>query len=49
MNPISSKCFQLVRKLGSAVFGLSALALVITPKFFNELLGLTSAPGLGRL
>ena len=46
MNPISSKRFRLVLKLGSAVFGLSALALVITPKFFNELLGLASTPGL---
>jgi O-antigen/teichoic acid export membrane protein len=35
-----------VLRAGSTVFGLSAVALVATPTFFNELLGLTSTPEL---
>ena len=35
-----------VLRAGAAVFGLSAAALVVTPAFFNELLGLTSTPAL---
>ena len=44
-----SKNVVAVRKVlltGSAVFGLSALALVATPQLFNELLGLESNPAL---
>jgi hypothetical protein len=44
-----SKNVVAVRKVlltGSAVFGLSALALVATPQLFNELLGLASNPAL---
>lgn len=37
---------RLVLKFGSLVFGLSALALVITPSLFNELLGLTANSSL---
>lgn len=37
---------RLVLKIGSFVFGLSALALVLTPQFFNYLLGMTSTPEL---
>ena len=36
----------MVLKAGSAVFGLSAVALVVAPKLFNELLGLVSTPEL---
>lgn len=35
-----------VLRLGSFVFGLSAIALVAAPKLFNELLGLASTPEL---
>jgi len=35
-----------VLQTGSIVFGLSAIALVATPQFFNELLGLASNPAL---
>ena len=44
-----SKNESSIRKVlltGSAVFGLSALALVATPQLFNELLGLVSNPAL---
>ena len=34
--------FRLVLRAGSVVFGLSAIALVVAPKLFNELLGLVS-------
>ena len=44
MSKISA--VRLVLKLGSLVFGLSALALVITPSLFNELLGLTANTSL---
>jgi hypothetical protein len=37
---------RVVLRAGAAVFGLSAVALVVTPAFFNELLGLTSTPAL---
>ena len=33
-------------RAGSIVFGLSAIALLVAPKLFNELLGLVSTPGL---
>jgi len=33
---------RLVLKAGSTVFGLSALALTVTPQFFNALLGFTT-------
>lgn len=33
---------RMVLKAGSSVFGLSALALVVTPQFFNSLLGFSS-------
>lgn len=35
-----------VLRLGAIVFGLSAIALVVTPNLFNQLLGLTSTPDL---
>lgn len=35
-----------VLRAGALVFGLSALALVVTPGFFNHLLGLVSSPEL---
>lgn len=38
--------FRSVLKAGALVFGLSAIALVATPKLFNELLGLVSSPAL---
>ena len=44
MSKISA--VRLVLTLGSLVFGLSALALVITPSLFNELLGLTANTSL---
>ena len=44
MSKISA--VRLVLKFGSLVFGLSALALVITPSLFNELLGLTANSSL---
>jgi O-antigen/teichoic acid export membrane protein len=37
---------RIVLRAGAAVFGLSALALVVTPTLFNELLGLVSTPEL---
>jgi hypothetical protein len=37
---------RIVLRAGAAVFGLSALALVIAPTLFNELLGLQSTPEL---
>lgn len=37
---------RIVLRAGAAVFGLSALALVIAPTLFNELLGLISTPEL---
>ena len=37
---------RMVLKTGSAVFGLSALLLVIAPSFFNQLLGLETNPAL---
>ena len=42
----NSRRFRLVLKAGSLVFGLSAIALIATPKLFNELLGLASTPEL---
>jgi hypothetical protein len=44
MSKISA--IRMVLKLGSFVFGLSALALVITPSLFNELLGLAPTSSL---
>jgi len=38
--------FRLVLRAGSVVFGLSAIALVVAPKLFNELLGLVSTSDL---
>ena len=38
--------FRLVLRAGSVVFGLSAIALVVAPKLFNELLGLVSTANL---
>jgi hypothetical protein len=46
---MSKNNLSAVRKVlitGSTVFGLSAIALVATPQFFNELLGLASNPAL---
>lgn len=46
---MSKNALSAVRKVlltGSTVFGLSAIALVATPQFFNELLGLDSNPAL---
>ena len=46
---MSKKNLNSVRRVlltGSSVFGLSAIALVVTPQFFNELLGLASNPAL---
>ncbi len=37
---------RIVLRAGAAVFGLSALALVVAPTLFNELLGLISTPEL---
>lgn len=42
----STRRFRQVLRAGSMVFGLSALALLIAPKLFNELLGLVSTPAL---
>ena len=42
----TSRRFRLILRAGSIVFGLSAIALVATPKLFNELLGLVSTPEL---
>jgi hypothetical protein len=42
----AAKRFRLVLRAGSIVFGLSAIALLVAPKLFNELLGLVSTPGL---
>jgi hypothetical protein len=42
----AAKRFRLVLRAGSIVFGLSAVALVVAPKLFNELLGLVSTPEL---
>lgn len=44
MNKISR--IRLVLKTGAGVFGLSALALTITPQFFNALLGFTATQEL---
>ena len=38
--------FRLVLRAGSVVFGLSAIALVVAPSLFNELLGLVSTADL---
>ena len=38
--------FRLVLRAGSIVFGLSAIALIVAPKLFNELLGLVSTQEL---
>jgi hypothetical protein len=38
--------FRMVLRAGSVVFGLSAIALVVSPKLFNELLGLVSTVDL---
>jgi hypothetical protein len=38
--------FRMVLRAGSMVFGLSAIALVVAPKLFNELLGLVSTADL---
>ena len=38
--------FRMVLRAGSIVFGLSAIALVVAPKLFNELLGLVSTADL---
>lgn len=48
MNGESGKTSNLrnVLKVGSLVFGLSALALTITPALFNTLLGLETTPAL---
>jgi choline-glycine betaine transporter len=46
---MSKNNLSAVRKVlltGSTVFGLSAIALVATPMFFNELLGLATNPAL---
>jgi hypothetical protein len=37
---------RIVLRAGAGVFGLSALALVVAPTLFNELLGLVSTPEL---
>lgn len=37
---------RIILRAGAAVFGLSALALVVAPTLFNELLGLVSTPEL---
>jgi hypothetical protein len=41
-----AKRFRLVLRAGAIVFGLSAIALIVAPKLFNELLGLVSTPEL---
>lgn len=38
--------FRLVLRAGSLVFGFSAIALIVAPKLFNELLGLVSTADL---
>lgn len=43
---VSTQRTRAVLKAGSLVFGLSAVALVLAPKLFNELLGLVSSPEL---
>jgi hypothetical protein len=42
----AAKRFRIVLRAGAIVFGLSAIALIIAPKLFNELLGLVSTPEL---
>ena len=42
----AAKRFRLVLRAGSIVFGLSAIALIVAPKLFNELLGLVSTQEL---
>lgn len=42
----AAKRFRLILRAGSVVFGLSALALIVAPKLFNELLALASTPEL---
>ena len=42
----AAKRFRLVLRAGAIVFGLSAIALIVAPKLFNELLGLVSTPEL---
>jgi len=46
MSNSSVKTIRLVLRAGSLVFGLSALALIIVPSIFNQLLGLVSTPEL---
>lgn len=43
---VSTERTRAVLKAGSIVFGLSAIALVVAPKLFNELLGLVSSQEL---
>jgi hypothetical protein len=43
---VTARRFRLVLRVGSLVFGLSAIALVVAPNLFNELLGLVSTPAL---
>jgi O-antigen/teichoic acid export membrane protein len=45
-QPKNVKHLRFVLFTGSSVFGLSALALVVAPTLFNELLGLSSNPAL---
>ena len=46
MSNSSVNTIRLVLRAGSLVFGLSAIALVIVPSSFNQLLGLVSTPEL---
>ncbi len=46
MNNSSVKALRLVLRAGSIVFGLSALALIVVPGYFDQLLGLVSTSDL---
>jgi mannitol-specific phosphotransferase system IIBC component len=46
MNSESVKRIRIVLGAGALVFGLSAIALIVVPKLFNELLGLVSTSDL---
>jgi len=46
MSNSSVRTNRLILRAGSLVFGLSALALIIVPAIFNQLLGLVSTPEL---
>ena len=46
MNSASTQKHRMVLKAGSLVFGLSSIALLVVPGYFNQLLGLASSAEL---